>query len=254
VSQQEPVATGIGSDLGAGKPVQDGGPAPMVSGIRSLLSGPMSTFVANVGVNAAHCVRSPLFEDGSFELLPIPEKRSWAPPMVRLPEVWGTRGVHLDPDLQAEVPTYGDNCRRAGRAFGLRRARPGDRIFFLARLHPQGPPAAQPGFYLVGQLDVVEVASDLTADPGAGWWDGNAHVRRARAGAPWDSFWVFRGGRASRLFKRAAPFTRAEADRVFGGWLWREARTELQTIGSYTRAVRRLDGPAEELLRSLCPS
>jgi hypothetical protein len=217
--------------------------------------GPMSTFVANVGANAAHRVRSPVFWDGSFELLPIPERRPWAPPMVRMPAVWGNRGVHLDPDLGAEVPTYGDNCRRAGRAFALRRARPGDRIVFLARLHPHGPAVAQPGFYLVGQLDVVEVASDLTEDPGNGWWDGNAHVRRARAGAPWDSFWVFRGGPASRLYPKATPFTRAEADRVFGGgWLWREARTELQTIGSYTRAVRRLEGPAEELLRSLCPS
>jgi hypothetical protein len=215
----------------------------------------MAAFLANVGVNAAHRVRSPLFEDGSFQLHPIPEGRPWAPPMVRLPEVWGNRGVHVDPDLGAETPTYGDNCRRAGRAFALRRARPGDMLLFLARLHLQSRQTTRPGFYLVGQLDVLEMARDLIHDPGAGWWDGNAHVRRARAGAPWDSFWVFRGGPASGLYEKAVAFTRVEADRVFGGrWLWREARTELQTIGSYTRAVRRLEGPAEELLRSLCPS
>jgi hypothetical protein len=174
--------------------------------------------------------------------------------MVRLPEVWGSRGVHVDPDLLAEAPTYGDNCRRAARAFALRRAEPEDRIVFIARLHPQGPRTA-PGFYLVGQLDVLEIACDVTYDPGPGWWDGNAHVRRARAGAPWDSFWVFRGGPASRLYRCAVPFSRVEADRVFGGsWLWRETRTELQTIGSYTRTVRRLEGAAEEQLRSLCPS
>jgi Nucleotide modification associated domain 3 len=215
----------------------------------------MAAFLVNVGANAAHRVRSPLFADGSFLLLPIPEKRPWAPPMVRMPEVWGDRGVHLDPNLGAEPPTYGDNCRRAGRAFTLRRAQAGDRLFFLARLHAQGPQPAAAGFYLVGQLDVLEVLGDVTSDPGPGWWDGNAHVRRARAGAPWDSFWVFRGGPASRLFQTAVSFTRVEADRVFRrGWLWREARTELQTIGSYTRAVRRLEGPTEELLRSLCPS
>src|SRR5438105_10347429 len=166
--------------------------------------------------------------------------------MVRRPEGWGDRAVHLDPDLRAETPTYGDNCRRAARAFALRGARVGDMLLFLARLHPQGSDGLQPGFYLVGQLDVLDVLEDVTGDPGAGWWDGNAHVRRARAGVPWDSFWVFRGGPASRLYQRAVPFRRAEADLVFGGsWLWREARTELQTIGSYTRAVRRLDGPAE---------
>jgi len=215
----------------------------------------MAAFLVNVGVNASHRVRSPLFEDGSFRLHPIPETRPWAPPMVRIPEVWGDRGVHLDPDLEAETPTYGDNCRRAGRAFALRRAEPGDRMVFLARLHPRGDQGARPGFYLVGQLDVLQVASDLVTDPGSGWWDGNAHVRRSRAGAPWDSFWVFRGGPTSRLYRRAVPFTRAQADRLFdGAWLWREVRTELQTIGSYTRAVRRLEDGAEELLRSLCPS
>ena len=80
----------------------------------------MAVFLANVGVNAAHRVRSPLFEDGSFVLHPIPEREPWAPPMVRLPAVWGDRAVHLDPDLAGDPPTYGDNCRTAGRAYSLR--------------------------------------------------------------------------------------------------------------------------------------
>ena len=33
---------------------------------------------------------------------------------------------------------------------------------------------------------------------------------------------------------------------------WPEHRTELQTIGSHTRAVRRLSGPSEALVRKLC--
>jgi hypothetical protein len=66
---------------------------------------------------------------------------------------------------------------------------------------------------------------------------------------------VFRGGKSSRLYARAVHFSRFEADRVFGGcWHWRPNRSELQTIGSYTRAVRRLEGRAEDDLRSLCPS
>lgn len=210
----------------------------------------MAAYLANVGANASHRVASPLFADGSFVLYPIPEHQAWAAPMRQLPEVWGDRAVHLDPDLDGDPPTYGDNCRNAGRAFSLRRAEAGDVIVFLARLHPRS--GGLPAFYLVGSLSVAEVKPDLTEDPGPGWWDGNAHVRRARGGGRWDSFWVFRGDGRSRLFDRAIPFGRDEADRVFGrAWRWREGRTELQTIGSYTRAVRRLTGPAERRLGDL---
>jgi len=210
----------------------------------------MAAFLANVGVNASHRVRSPLHADGSFELHPIPEDQPWAPPMLRLPELWGERAVHLDPDLEGRPPTYGDNCRTAGRAFSLRSARPGDAIFFLARLHPEDGAA---GFHLVGVLEVDEILADLTREPGPGWWDANAHLRRARAAGCWNSFWVFRGGAGSRRLRRAVPFRRRETELTFGGPLrWPDRRTELQTIGSYTRAVRRVDGPAEAFLRALC--
>lgn len=213
----------------------------------------MAVFLANVGANSAHRVRSPLLDDGSFVLHPIPEREPWAPPMRRLPEVWGDRAVHLDPDLDGEPPTYGDNCRTAGRAFSLRRAEPGDLLVFLARLHPVS--GRRPGFFLVGSLRVAEVRPDLTSDPGPGWWDGNAHVRRARAGGEWNSFWVFRGDAGSGFFPRAVPFRRPQADRVFDrSWRWPAGRSELQTIGSRTRAVRRLTGPAERRLRVLAGS
>ena len=56
----------------------------------------------------------------------------------------------------------------------------------------------------------------------------------------------------SRLFARAVPFRRDEADRVFDRAIhWRDGRTELQTIGSCTRAVRRLTGTAERRLLDL---
>jgi len=223
----------------------------------------VAAFLANVGVNSAHAARSPLFGDGRFVLLPIPERDSWAPPMLRLgdisrlaayaPAAWRERTVHLDPDLSAPTPTYGDNCRRAGRAFSLRRAASGDLIAFLARLHPAVGPA---GFHVVGGLVVDDVLADVTSDPGPGWWDRNAHVRRARATGRWDSFWVFKGVAArSRALTKAHPFARREAEAVFGrNWLWRSMRSELQTIGSYTRAVRRVEGHGEEWLRKICGS
>ena len=211
----------------------------------------MAAFLANIGVNAAHPVRSPLFPDGSFVVYPIPEALPWAPPMRRLPDVWRDRAVHVDPDLDGDPPTYGDNCRTAGRAYSLRRAQPGDLIFFMARLHPDsGEPS---GFFLVGSLSIAAIQPDVREDPGPGWWDGNAHVRRARAGHGWNSFWVFRGDQRSGFFDRAVPFCRSHAEHVFGPtWDWREHRTELQTIGSYTRSIRRLTGASERGLRELC--
>lgn len=222
----------------------------------------MAAFLANVGVNSSHAARSPLFDDGRFHLLPIPEPHPWRRPMLRLadlphlaagaPLAWRERAIHLDPDLWSATPTYGDNCRRAGRAFSLRRAETGDLIVFLARLQPEARPAA---FHLVGALEIEEALEDVTSDPGSGWWDANAHVRHARATGTWDSFWVFKGSPESRELQRAVPFGRREMAAVFGdGINWPPHRSELQTIGSHTRAVRRIEGPGEEWLRTACRS
>jgi len=216
----------------------------------------MAAFLANVGVNAGHAARSRLHADGSFSLIPIPETIPWRPPMLsydelaigEVPAGWRTRAAHLDPDLMAAITTYGDNCRSAGRAFALRRAAPGDLIAFIARLNP-------PVFALVGWLLIDDVLADVTGDPGQGWWDGNAHIRRARAHGQWNSFWVFKGKEGSRLLEQAKPFGRTESEKVFGtGWRWRPNRTALQTIGSYTRAVRRIEGDGETWLRTICLS
>ncbi len=221
----------------------------------------MAAFLANVGVNSSHAARSPLRADGTFHLLPIPERVPWASPMRRLsdpdlaplsdiaPPRWRDRPVHLDPDFSSAVPTYGDNCRRAGRAFSLRKTVPGDVLIFIARL---AEPTGRARFHLVGKLVVDAVLPDVTCDPGPGWWDANAHVRRARAHGHWDSFWVFRGGAGSHLLETGRPFTRVEAESVFGPeWAWDTGRTELQTIASHTRAVRRLDGTAAQVLERL---
>jgi hypothetical protein len=135
----------------------------------------VAVFLANVGVNSAHAAQSPLFPDGTFELLPIPEETRWRPPMVRLgdvarlarhaPRAWRDLAVHLDPDLTAASPTYGDNCRRAGRAYSLRRAELGDAIVFVARLKPADGP---PHFCLVGTLVIEDVLADVAGDPGSG--------------------------------------------------------------------------------------
>ena len=205
----------------------------------------VAAFIANIGVNTSHAAHSPLREDGTFDLLPIPERIPWQPPMVR---GWRDHAVHLDPDFTSTPATYGDNCRRAGRAFSLRRAQRGDLIVFLARLVDT---KGRAGFHLVGSLEIDDALADVTTDPGHGWWDTNAHVRRARATDRWDSFWVFKGNPNSRLLKRAIRFARAQTDALFANTRWPSHRTELQTIGSYTRTVRRIDGHGEEWLRTV---
>jgi hypothetical protein len=123
-------------------------------------------------------------------------------------------------------------------------------IVFLARLVNH-----RAGFYLVGCLEIEEILRDVTHEPGEGWWNNNAHIRRARAFDAWDSFWVFKGTANSRLFDSAVTFSRIELTAVIVDELrWPAHRTELHTIGSYTRAVRRIEGVGEEGLRSICPS
>jgi hypothetical protein len=222
----------------------------------------MAIFLANVGVNSSHAgrgLKSPLRPDGTFTLLPIPEPVPWRSPMLRLADLprvagcapgrWHGVAVHHDPDLTSALPSYGDNCRTAGRAFSLRRAESGDLIVFIARVQPA---TGAPVFALVGRLRVAEVLRDVGCEPGPGWWDSNAHVLRARATGVWNRFWVFRGGSGSGLLERIVVFDRERADQAFcGTWTWPTHRTELQTIGSHTRAVRRLVGPGEELIRRL---
>jgi hypothetical protein len=202
-------------------------------------------FVANVGVNASHRLVSPIAVDGSFTLVTIPEPMA-GPNLIHYGEIPALRAVvpdrywpvatHYDPEF--ETNTYGDNCGWAPRAAALRACRPGDCIVFIARLVG----AVGPLFALVGLLDIEDILPDVSAPPDAlamRRFGANAHVRRAH----WDGFWVFGGSPASRLFPKAVVVGREEAELLFrdrdgSAWNWRPGRTELQTIGSYTRSCR----------------
>ena len=66
----------------------------------------------------------------------------------------------------------------------------------------------------------------------------------------WDGFWVFAGSERSTRFPRAVPVDRAFADRVLRTatgqpYAWSSNRSELQVIGSYTRACRRIIDPRD---------
>ena len=228
-------------------------------------------YLANVGANASHRFASPLFEDGTFEFLTIPEQpdltgpealryrdlRSFYDPTrdvsPYVPRRLWDRATHGDPEF--ETFTYGDNCETTPRAASLKRMLPGDLLLFLARLvgcNDSGRTGPY-GFYLVGFLHLEEVVRDVRERPPHELlrrFAANAHVRRGLSDPGlWDGFWLFGGSDRSRRFRRAVPFTRELVDRVFTAadgspWQWDGPRTDLQVIGSYTRSCRCVLDPA----------
>ena len=230
-------------------------------------------YLINVGANASHPLKSPLFPDGAFELLPIPERvrmpggqvPSAQPPLVRysdltqysnlgdhllafIPKTYHQRPCHFDPEFVTR--TYGDDPRRAPRAAALRSAQRGDLLLFLARLWAWELAgfSGKSGFYLVGVIEVESVLRDVREHPTEeemATYGANAHIRRALADPTyWNGFWVFKGSPlSSHRFPQGFELTRGRASQLLRDkhgqpWVWRPDRTSLQTIGSYTRTIR----------------
>lgn len=234
-------------------------------------------FLVNVGANASHPLKSPLFDDNSFELLPIPEKEphpgssmvcyrdlsSWTQPgkdlRAYVPLSYWERDCHYDPEF--ETCTYGDDPGRSPRAAALRWARKGDLLLFLARLWAweRDRFGDKSGFYLVGVLEVESVLKDVRqplVEAVLAVFGANAHIRRAQADPSyWNGFWVYKGSPRSRRFRRALELTPRLAEEVLRDkdgqpWVWRPHRTALQTIGSYTRTVRCIADTESEAFRA----
>ena len=113
-------------------------------------------FIINVGVNASHGgLKSPIFEDGTFEFVPIPELRESkhyhsypdCPLLPRyrdlpaysggtlakyIPQKYQNWKVHNDPEFKTF--TYGDYPTTSPRAANLKKIKVGDYLFFLVRL------------------------------------------------------------------------------------------------------------------------
>ena len=141
----------------------------------------MRVYLANVGANSGHRFASPLFKDGMFEFIPIPEGegqtsgvrysdlRSHNEPsrdLLRYVPSRRRRAVcHNDPEF--ETLTYGDSGDNP-KSSRLTRIQPGDALLFLARLEPwaDGKRAGEPGFYLIGGLsaDYAEFVTPQSGD------------------------------------------------------------------------------------------
>ncbi|MDC0035745.1 hypothetical protein OAJ44_05265 [Chloroflexi bacterium] len=222
-------------------------------------------YIVNVGSNASHNFCSPIFEDRTFEFIPIPEDRklpnahgltyrqlnSFYEPersiSMYLPEAMGEVTAHNDPEF--DTYTYGDNCEVNPRAMGMREVDRGDFLLFISRLQHwrTGKPTERYGFYFIGYLHVDQVLKSVSQQPSElemQRFQVNSHIRRGMSDKSlWDNFWVFGGSSWSNRFYKAVPVTKDLCNKVFvtaagTSWEWKEGRTDLQTIGSYTRTCR----------------
>jgi hypothetical protein len=214
---------------------------------------------------------SPLYEDGNFDLITIPEHDDrlgrmclkysdlqWHDP-VAIRAILGQRRwnttTHNDPDLWNGV--YGDLPYSSPRAAALRKATPGDGMLFFARLRPYDGRRfdGAAGFYFVSSwwIDkVIDVRENTRLRLDRGIAD-NPHIRKRAAGNRQRfSLYV-----ASPPPNRLTPPVRI--DRLFlartlpesTGWTWNSGRSLLQTIGSYLRTVRAVNAADHQDLLEL---
>ena len=181
--------------------------------------------------------RGPIYPDGSFVYVPIPEREPTAeavPTYADLLDGLGPlpfsvdddlldRRVHLDPEF-AEYPTcsqytYGDE--HGVKAGPLAELQPGDSLYFYATLSRHEPPegidtgpavdwiAPDWGAYLIGEFRVDRVydaaACDSLADFESHGVATNAHCKRD----PFDAKVLVVGTDDSQLFDRAVPLSSA---------------------------------------------
>jgi Nucleotide modification associated domain 3 len=178
----------------------------------------MKIALLRVGVDAG-CggMQGPLFRDGSFEFVPIPDDRlldertygntrgrkgktlvSYFPER-RQPQ-YSTTPIHFDPEF--ETFTYGDPTPPKK---GLRRLAKGDLLVFYAGLEGfdfESPPA----LYIIGyfEVELAGLATEFSEAVIRRNFVANFHVRhRALFEKQKHELVLVKGGKASRLLKKA---------------------------------------------------
>jgi len=176
-------------------------------------------------------INGPLFQDGSFEFIPIPD----GPPTASLdvPTYANTNGrhgrafieyfpwskrarmsnvpLHIDPEF--DTFTYGDPTPPKR---GLARLRPGDLLVFYAGLEGHDY-TCPPRLYIVGFFEVAAVgfAPQFSDTEIAQLFGRNAHVRDRTAFADQhERLLLIKGGSGSRLLERAVPISEVGTNRL----------------------------------------
>jgi len=183
----------------------------------------MRSVAINIGANTNEPgFRGPLYPDGSFEYIPIPESKPTSEPVPTYGDLdLGTdvstvadRPVHFDPEFPeagGERYTYGDE--HGVKAGPLSELLAGDYLFFYATLSmaDECPDWASPewGAYVIGHFQLARdaVSGDayrkLPPEEQA-QFASNAHVKRD----PFDARVLIRGNAgASRLYDTVVPLS-----------------------------------------------
>jgi len=227
----------------------------------------MRSVAINVAANTNEPgFRGPVYADGSFEYIPIPESE---PTAERVPtygdldlatDVSGVadRPIHFDPEFPeagGERYTYGDE--HGVKAGPISELEAGDYLFFYATLSVRGDPDWAPpewGAFLIGHFELARDA--VTGDEYRGLpseeravFDSNAHVKRE----PFDARVLVLGdAETSRLYDTVVPLSTPG-----GGTDAGELVTELSSDsgkGPWWRRPMRFDAAGTDRLLSLSSS
>lgn len=169
----------------------------------------------------------PVFEDSSFEFIPIPEKN---PKRIVNPQtfsqIYGRQRQpfsyyvpklkdaipHFDPEF--ETFTYGDSTPKRRSLLKLHK---GDYLVFYGGLKPWGHILLPQGLYFFGYLVVEEVIffgqlEDAERKKKANEVQKNAHI--ARKNPAWNDLVIIKGSKQSRLLTKAYMISTRGTDRA----------------------------------------
>jgi hypothetical protein len=225
----------------------------------------MRAIAINIGANTNEPgFRGPLFSDGSFEYIPIPEAKPTDEPVPTYADLEldtdvsgvADRPVHFDPEFPevgGERYTYGDE--HGVKAGPLSSLSAGDYLFFYATLSTAAdtPTWAPPtwGAHVIGHFRLArdpltgDGYRELAADERA-VFDSNAHVKRA----DFDARVLLLGdGEDSRLYDTVVPLS-APSGGTDANWLVTE-RSSDSGKGPWWRRPMRFDDAATTTLLDL---
>ena len=178
----------------------------------------MNVVLLRVGIDTGSGgIHSPLFADGSFEFVPIPDgqgvdERTYGNTVGRVgrpfveyfPETKrravATQSMHVDPEFATF--TYGDPTPPKR---GLKKLRAGDLLVFYAGMEGWNWPQ-DPALYLAGYFEVAQVgfAAELGEETVQHRFAANFHVRHEKVYRDQrNRLLLIAGGAGSRLFSRA---------------------------------------------------
>jgi hypothetical protein len=226
----------------------------------------MRSIAINVAANTNEPgVRGPLYPDGSFEYVPIPESEPIAQPVptyadldldTAVPERHRDSPVHLDPEFpeypHCERYTYGDP--HGVKAGPLAELDAGDYVFFYATLSTadERPDWAAPdwGAFVIGHFRLARVLTgeDYEAASAANRtpFRNNAHVKRD----PFDARVLLEGDADdSALYDTAVPLSTREAGADANRLVTRLSADSGK--GPWWRRPLRYDADATETLRTI---